>query len=208
METAMSNKVRDTLGKFAPKSETPRKIRSVNLTDDAWQWLGAVAEESGMSRNDYLEALVSEKSPFMETAPTLPQPFIETAQAEIETDDANMVKQPDNELLLFIEMAGLEVVRTDNQRLHNELGNLEAEREELNQELAEVQSQLATERVSRQKIERELSELKQNFVQAIILSEESTPDAARMLSKLRAKRKKSKVELADVEMLLELLDES
>jgi len=29
METAMSNKVRDTLGKFAPKSETPRKIRSV-----------------------------------------------------------------------------------------------------------------------------------------------------------------------------------
>jgi hypothetical protein len=208
METAMSNKVRDTLGKFAPKSETPRKIRSVNLTDDAWQWLGAVAEESGMSRNDYLEALVSEKSPFMETVPTLPQPFIETAQAEIETDDANMVKQPDNELLLFIEMAGLEVVRTDNQRLHNELGNLEAEREELNQELAEVQSQLATERVSRQKIERELSELKQNFVQATILSEESTPDAARMLSKLRAKRKKSKVELADVEMLLELLDES
>ncbi|MEG3923147.1 hypothetical protein QUA07_29165, partial [Microcoleus sp. T3_A4] len=31
-----------------------------------------------------------------------------------------------------------------------------------------------------------------------------TPDAAMMLSKLRAKRKKSKVELADVEALLEL----
>ncbi|MEG4447123.1 hypothetical protein QUB49_36235 [Microcoleus sp. AT9_B4] len=35
-----------------------------------------------------------------------------------------------------------------------------------------------------------------------------TPDAAMMLSKLRAKRKKCKVELADVEALLGLLDES
>ena len=49
----MSNKVRDTLGKFAPKSEVPRKIRSVNLTDDAWQRLAAIAEKVGMSRNDY-----------------------------------------------------------------------------------------------------------------------------------------------------------
>jgi hypothetical protein len=57
METAMSNKVRDTLGKFAPKSEALCKIRSVNLTDDAWQWLAAVAQKPGMSRNDYLEAL-------------------------------------------------------------------------------------------------------------------------------------------------------
>jgi len=34
METVMSNKVRDASGKFAPKSEAPGKIRSVNLTDD------------------------------------------------------------------------------------------------------------------------------------------------------------------------------
>ncbi len=40
------------------------------------------------------------------------------------------------------------------------------------------------------------------------LAEQLTPDPAMMLSKLRGKRKKSKVELADVEMLLELLDES
>ena len=37
------------------------------------------------------------------------------------------------------------------------------------------------------------------------LSEKLTPDAAIMLSKLRAKRKKSKVELGDVEALLKLL---
>jgi hypothetical protein len=41
-----------------------------------------------------------------------------------------------------------------------------------------------------------------------MLVEKLIPDAAMMLSKLRAKRKKSKVELADVEMLLELLDKS
>ena len=29
----------------------------MNLTDDAWHWLAAVAEKAGMSRNDYLEAL-------------------------------------------------------------------------------------------------------------------------------------------------------
>jgi len=54
METVMSNKVRNTSGKFAPKSETPRKIRSVNLTDEAWQWLATVAEKTEMSRNEAL----------------------------------------------------------------------------------------------------------------------------------------------------------
>jgi hypothetical protein len=62
--------VRDTLGKFAPKSEVPRKVRSVNLTDDAWQWLAAVAQKAGMSRNDYLEALAEGNSPFIETVNT------------------------------------------------------------------------------------------------------------------------------------------
>ena len=38
------------------------------------------------------------------------------------------------------------------------------------------------------------------------LSENIPPDAATLLSKLRAKRKKSKIDLADVEALLELLD--
>ncbi|MEG4048499.1 hypothetical protein [Microcoleus sp. Pol17_C1] len=41
-----------------------------------------------------------------------------------------------------------------------------------------------------------------------ISTEKLTPDAAMMLSKLRAKRKKSKVEIADIEALLELLNKS
>ena len=80
METAMSNKARNTSGKFASKSEVPRKVRSVNLTDDTWQWLATVADKAGMSRNDYLEALATEDSnPFMETAIPQTTPFIETA---------------------------------------------------------------------------------------------------------------------------------
>jgi hypothetical protein len=62
METEISNEVRDKLGKFAPKSELPRKVRSVNLTDGAWQWLAAVAKKAGMSRNDYLEAVAEGKT--------------------------------------------------------------------------------------------------------------------------------------------------
>jgi len=36
-------KARNTSGKFAPQSEVPRKVRLVNLTDYAWQWLATVA---------------------------------------------------------------------------------------------------------------------------------------------------------------------
>ncbi len=87
MEAVMNkNEVRDTSGKFAPKSELPRKVRSVNLTDEAWQWLAAVAEKAGMSRNDYLEALAEGNIPFMEMV-----------GADLETDTAKMAWEGDKE---------------------------------------------------------------------------------------------------------------
>jgi hypothetical protein len=61
----MSNKVRDVSGKFASKSEAPRKIRSVNLTDETWQQLATVAEKTGKSRNDFLESLLQGNNPFI-----------------------------------------------------------------------------------------------------------------------------------------------
>src|SRR4028118_1940123 len=82
METAMTDKPRDTSGKFAPKSETPRRIRSVNLTDDAWQWLAATAQKAGMSRNDYLEALAEGDHPLMETVKPQTQPLMETVKPQ------------------------------------------------------------------------------------------------------------------------------
>jgi chromosome segregation ATPase len=215
METAMINEVRDTLGKFAPKSELPRKVRSVNLTDDAWQWLAAIAEKAGMSRNDYLEALAEGNSPLMETVKSQPQPFMEMVKIEREVDDVNIEKRPDIEFYQFIETVlteveslklELEAVRAQNQLLQIELGNFEVKVETLNQELASVREQLETERAEREEIEAKLSEKKQNSVPVATLSGKLTPDAATILSKLRAKRKKSPVSLADIESILEVLE--
>jgi len=72
----------------------------------------------------------------------------------------------------------------------------------------ELRSQLETERADREKIEAELSELKQNSVPAARLSEKLTPDAATILSQLRARRKKSPVSLTDIEAILEIMEES
>ena len=60
---------RDTTGKFAVKSEAPRKVRSVNLTDAAWEWLARTAEQAGMSRNDLLEAMAESKEPLTGFSP-------------------------------------------------------------------------------------------------------------------------------------------
>ncbi len=210
----MLNEVRDTSGKFAPKSEVPRKVRSVNLTDDAWQWLAAVAEKAAMSRNDYLEALAFGNIPLMEMAKPQPQLFMEGVKAEREVDGANIEKQPDTELYPFIETVltevesvklELEAVRVENQLL--QLGNSEVEVETLNQELASLRSQLQKERADRKELEAKFSEVKQNFVPGATLSEKLAPDAATILSQLRAKRKKSPVSLTDIEAILEIIEE-
>ena len=89
--------------------------------------------------------------------------------------------------------------------LHTDLGNSGTEKDSLKQELVELRSQLETERAYREEIEAELSELKQNSAPAATVSEKLTPDAAAILSQLRAKRKKSKTDLADLEAILEIL---
>ncbi|MBW3586782.1 MAG: hypothetical protein KY448_13345 [Cyanobacteria bacterium 0813] len=220
----MANKARNTSGKFAPKSDTPRKIRSVNLTDEAWQWLANVAAKSGVSRNDYLEAMAEGGIPFMETVSSEPSPLIETVsseplllmetvETEIKVDSANTQQQPDSEISPLMEM--VEVASESHKQEEDARAEYNALLEssthitnKFREEVAKLRSQLETERASREEIETQLSEKKQNSAPAATLSEKLTPDAAMMLSKLRAKRKKSKVELADVEALLELLDES
>jgi len=69
-----------------------------------------------------------------------------------------------------------------------------------------LRSQLETERADQEEIETELSELKQNSAPAAKLSEKLAPDAATILSQLRARRKKSKTDLADLETILEILE--
>ena len=191
----MTDKPRDTSGKFAAKSEMPRRIRSVNLTDDAWQWLAAEAQKAGMSRNDYLEVLASgnnplmetvtpesiplmetarpESIPLMETARPESIPLMETVEAKIEAGDVNTAPQPNSELLPFIETVG-----TENQRLRIELGNLQVENEALKKEVQRLLSAL------------------------------ELPEAPSLLNQLKAKRKKTTTSLADIEAILEIIEES
>jgi hypothetical protein len=56
------------------------------------------------------------------------------------------------------------------------------------------------------KFRRNSRPLKQNSVPAATLSEKLTPDAAIILSQLRARRKKSKIDLADLEVILEIIE--
>jgi chromosome segregation ATPase len=126
---------------------------------------------------------------------------METVQAEIEADEANITQQPNSNLLPFIETVRFEVeslrgkleaVRTENQRLHIELGNSGSEKEFFRQEVQELRSQLETERASREEIQVELSKLNQNFAPAATLSEKLTPDAATILSQLARQAQKVK----------------
>jgi DNA repair exonuclease SbcCD ATPase subunit len=76
----------------------------------------------------------------------------------------------------------------------------------LRQEVQELRSPLETGRADQEEIEAEVSELKQNSAPAATLSEKLTPDAATILSQLRARRKKTKTDLADLEAILEILE--
>lgn len=237
METAMTNKVRNTSGKFAPKSEVPRKVRSVNLTDTAWQWLADVATQSGVSRNDYLEAMAERGIPFMETVSSEISPLIETVETEKKVDSANTAQQPNSEISPFMETVS-HALTTPEEALanakiygftpeealadaHFQIAMLQSNHDELEdsheavkreyatllesstavtnklrQELAEVRSQLATERADRKAIK--------NSAPIAIAVE--FPEPAVILSQLRTKRKKSKADLADIEAILELLE--
>jgi hypothetical protein len=122
----------------------------------------------------------------------------------------------------------LELPKVDNEvaeQLQNELGNLRDENErlqasyaallesstvvtnKLREEVQELRAQLATERTSREPIETELAKLvaarEENKKSAP--AEKNLPEAADLLNKLKAKRKKSKTDLADLEVILELL---
>ena len=127
-----------------------------------------------------------------------------------------------------------ELPKVDNEvveRLQNELSNLKAENERLREEVREVRSQLETEQArfkelddqcddyekwwkeeegkvaDRDKIIAELrsenSELKQNSALGV-----EFPEADKLLNQLKARRKKSTASLADVESILEILEES
>jgi len=85
--------------------------------------------------------------PFMGMVATQLYPFMETVAADIKADGANILQKPNSYLLPFMETVRfevelpkgkLEVVRTENQRLHIELGNSESEKEFFRQQVQEL----------------------------------------------------------------------
>jgi uncharacterized coiled-coil DUF342 family protein len=74
----------------------------------------------------------------------------------------------------------------------------------LKEEVQKLRSQLEQERADREEIEAELSDLKQKSVTA----SKDLPEAADLLNQLKTWRKKSSATLADVEKILEIIEES
>ena len=68
--------------------------------------------------------------------------------------------------------------------------------------MRELQARLEVERADREEIEAELADLKQKSATA----GKDLPDAADLLNQLKAKRKKSKTDLADMEAILDILE--
>ncbi len=56
----MTEQGRSESGKFTQKSDEPRYIRSIRLTNSTWETLGAIATVRGITRADLLEQLVKE----------------------------------------------------------------------------------------------------------------------------------------------------
>jgi predicted nuclease with TOPRIM domain len=146
-----------------------------------------VAEKTGKSRNDFLESLLQGNNPFIETVQPQPQPLIETVETDREVNDVNIKKQPDSESFPLRETARaevdslrheLEAVRAENQGLHIQLGNLQVENEALTKKIQKLLSAL------------------------------ELPFASDLLNQLKAKRKKSTASLADIEAILEIIEES
>lgn len=110
-----------------------------------------------------------------------------------------------SELLGKLESGNSEELPTvTDDELQNELGNLSAENEVLREEVARLRLQLDQERATGKEIEAELADLKQNSASA----SKDLPEAATILKDLRkVLGKKSTASLADVEKILEILEE-
>lgn len=148
---------------------------------------------------------------------------VQTLQESLEALQSKLLGKPDGLSDFFKLPKPNEVtdseLQTELSNLRTELSNLATENEKiradyaallesstavtnkLRQELAEVRSQLETERADREEIKAELAELKQKSATASEL-----PEAADVLNQLRAKRKNLKMDLADMKVLLEILE--
>jgi chromosome segregation ATPase len=137
------------------------------------------------------EALLG-KSEGLSNFSELPNPY-EVTDSELQTELSNLKTELGN-------------LATENEKLRADYATLLESNtvvtNKLRQELAEVRSQLETERADRGEIEAELSKLKQKSATA----GKDLPEAADLLNQLKTRRKKSKSDLTDLEVILEILE--
>jgi hypothetical protein len=58
LDVAVPERQRNQGGKFVQKSDEMRKVRSVRLTDTAWNELGRIADQQDITRADLIEGLI------------------------------------------------------------------------------------------------------------------------------------------------------
>jgi uncharacterized coiled-coil protein SlyX len=196
------------LEEIAEALEIPPVSRVNRVTEVAQvtQKVTEVAQEVAQDRLTALESQLANQQKTVEALQKSVEALQEALLGKLESGDSSELPKVDNEVA---------------ERLHNELGNLTTENEKLRadytallesstvvtnklrQEVQELRSRLEIERADREEIELELADLKQNSAAASEL-----PEAADLLNRLKAKRKKSPVTLADIEAILEMIEES
>jgi len=174
----------------------PRANKVAEVTQRVAQKVAEVAQ-------DRLTALELQVANLQKAVEALQEPLL----GKLESGDSSELPKVDNAVA---------------ERLQNELGNLKNENEKLRadyatllgsstavtnrlrQEVQELRSQLTTERADREEIETELSDLKQKSATA----GKDLPEAADLYNQLKTRRKKSSSSLADVELILEMVEEA
>jgi chromosome segregation ATPase len=124
----------------------------------------------------------------------LPNPY-EVTDSELQIELGNLKAELSN-------------LATENEKLRADydalLESSTVVTKKLDQEVQKLRSQLETERANREEVESELSDLKQKSAAA----SKDLPEAADLYNQLKTRRKKSSASLADVELILEMIEES
>jgi chromosome segregation ATPase len=142
----------------------------------------------------------------------------EQALAEVRSENSELKKNCD-EL-----RSQLETEKTRGEEIWEELSDTEqalaevrSENSELKKNCDELRSQLEQERADREKLQKEFNELNERHLARVFVAEalqneksatasKDLPEAAEILNQLKSKRKKSKADLADLEVVLEILE--
>lgn len=82
----MSSQGRSQHGRFAPKSDENREVRSLRLTNATWQRLGEIAVSRGITRADLIEEWIQTSA--------LEQPTSGTSLQQVDEAIAHILEDP------------------------------------------------------------------------------------------------------------------